>query len=222
MEEITNKYFDKSVKKTEELKEYKPLNFSEKEKCEIAEKNMRLIGYTAKKFNNCGISYDELVSIGQIGFAKALMSFDKNRKVSFSTFCINCIRNEILLNLRKEKKHMNNNVSLNKTLSTDKNGNELELEEILNFDDNSGCKSLEENVIADDDKKILMKALSDLKEKEKTVLIYRFGLLGKEKLTQNDIANMIGMSQANVSKIEKLALKKAKKQLRKHNYVHSI
>lgn len=196
--------------------------FTEKEKQMIAENNMELIGYTAKKFNTCGISYDELVSIGHVGFTKALNNFDKSREVTFSTFCIHCIRNEILFNLRKEKKHMLNNISLNKTLATDKNGNELELQEILDLDETLGVKSLEENVIAEDDKEILMKAIGDLKEKEKIVLIYRFGLDGKERLTQNQIAEMIGMSQANVSKIEKLALKKAKKQLKKHNYIDKL
>lgn len=203
-------------------KEKKPNKLTEEEKNIIAENNLELIGYTAKKFNNCGLSYDELISIGHIGFTKALNNFDKDRNVTFSTFCIHCIKNEILFNLRKEKKHLNNNISLNKTLATDKNGNELELGEILDVDSALGTKTLEENVIAEDDKKILLRAIDDLKEQEKMVLIYRFGLYGQEKLTQKQVANNIGMSQANVSKIEKSSLIKVAKLLKKHGYIRNI
>ena len=104
---------------------------SVEEKNRLAEENINVVYHVAKGFSNTGIDSEELISIGLLGYAKALESYRTNRNTKFSTYAINCIKNEILYILKKEKKHRVHNVSLNKVLSTDKNGNDLQLEEIL-------------------------------------------------------------------------------------------
>lgn len=183
------------------------LNKIEKEN--MAEENMLLVYYVVKMFQNSGIPHDELTSIAMVGYAKALNKFDTSRDVKFSTYAINCIKNEILFFLRKEKRHMKNNVSLNTILSLDKNGNDLQLEEIISDCDND-AKSLEDIIIDEDNKQFLNKALDKLSPKEKYIIIYRYGLDRGIVKTQKEIANNIGMSQANVSKIQKNALEKVK------------
>jgi len=179
----------------------------------IAEENLSLVFYVVKMFQNSGVSYDELVSIAMVGYAKALNAFDTERNVKFSTYAINCIKNEILFFLRKEKNHVKNNVSMNFILSTDKNGNNLSLEEtVSNIDQNE--KSLEENVVLTNDIEILMEALEELTDKERYIITYRYGLDNGVVKTQREIANVIGMSQANVSKIEKNILDKIRKILK--------
>lgn len=179
----------------------------------IAEENLSLVFYVVKMFQNSGVSYDELVSIAMVGYAKALNAFDTERNVKFSTYAINCIKNEILFFLRKEKNHVKNNVSMNFILSTDKNGNNLSLEEtVSNIDQNE--KSLEENVMLSSDIEILMASLEELTEKERYIITYRYGLDNGIVKTQREIADVIGMSQANVSKIEKNILEKIRKILK--------
>lgn len=183
------------------------------EKEVIATENYSLVFYVVKMFQNSGISYDELASIAIVGYAKALNAFDTERNVKFSTYAINCIRNEILFYLRKEKNHMLNNISLNTVLSMDKNGNNLSLEETVSNLDNHQT-SLEQDVLVSDDVKILNLALEHLTAKEKYIVTYRYGLDRGIIKTQKEIANHIGMSQANVSKMEKNILDKVKKILK--------
>jgi len=186
---------------------------TEEEKNQIAEDNYALMFYVVKMFQSSGIAYDELASIALIGYAKALNAFDKERGVKFSTYAINCIRNEILFFLRKEKGHMMNNVSMNIILSMDKNGNNLSLEDtVANL--NSPATLPEENVILSNEISMLMQALGHLNEKEKYIITYRYGLDKGVIKTQKEIANEIGMSQANVSKMEKNILDKVRLILR--------
>lgn len=182
---------------------------------EYAEQHMRLIPYVLKSFYNTNIPYDELQSVGTTGYTKALVNFDKNKGVKFSTYAINCIRNEVLFFLRKENKHMKNTTSLNTILATDKNGAQLELEEIVSIDELNG-KSLEDNILEDETRQILLKAIDELSEKEKLIIIYRFGLNKGIKKTQKALAEETNMSQANVSKIEEKAIKKLKGILKKY------
>ncbi|WCK56937.1 sigma-70 family RNA polymerase sigma factor (plasmid) [Aneurinibacillus sp. Ricciae_BoGa-3] len=191
------------------------------EKNQIAEENYSLVFYVVKMFQNSGVSYDELVSIAMVGYAKALNAFDTERNVKFSTYSINCIRNEILFFLRKEKGHMRNNVSLNTVLSIDKNGNNLSLEETVSTQDNDE-NSLEEDVMVADDVKFLTLALDHLTTKEKYIIINRYGLNGCDIQTQKEIANHIGMSQANVSKMEKSILDKVKRILKEQYNMEDI
>lgn len=183
------------------------------EKDTIAEDNYSLVFYVVKMFQSSGIAYDELVSIAMVGYAKALNAFDTERNVKFSTYSINCIRNEILFFLRKEKSHMKNNVSLNMILSMDKNGNNLSLEEtVSNLD--VKAKSVEEDILLADDIDTLRKTLVLLTPKEQYIVTYRYGLDRGVVKTQKEIANAIGMSQANVSKMEKNILDKVYKLLK--------
>ena len=188
------------------------------EKETMAEENYSLVFYVVKMFQNSGVAYDELVSIAMVGYAKALNAFDTERNVKFSTYAINCIKNEILFFLRKERNHMKNSFSMNTVLSTDKNGNSLSMEETVSNLDNDE-KSLEQDVLLNDEISILQKSLEFLTDKEKFIITYRYGLDRGIIKTQREIADTIGMSQANVSKIEKNILEKVKKILKDKYHV---
>lgn len=182
------------------------------EKEQLAEENSSLVFYVVKMFQGSGVSYDELVSVAMVGYAKALNTYDTKRNIKFSTYAINCIKNEVLFFLRKEKRHIKNSVSLSSVLSTDKNGNNLLLEEtVSNYDLQD--PSVEEKVITADDIEKLRKIVEELPEKERYIITYRFGLDGGIIKTQREIADDIGMSQANVSKIEKNTLDKIKQMM---------
>lgn len=194
---------------------------TEAEKNQLAEENYALVFYVVKMFRNSGVSYDELVSIASLGYAKALSAFDTERDVKFSTYAINCIRNEILFFLRKEKQHLKNSVSLNTVLAVDKNGNNLAIEDVVSSED-SAQKSLEDKITLKEDLETLLEALDCLNEKEKYIIIHRYGLYSEKVKTQKDIADAIGMSQANVSKMEKSILCKLQKVLKnKYNMVYT-
>jgi RNA polymerase sporulation-specific sigma factor len=194
------------------------LLLTKQEKETMAVENYSLVFYVVKMFQSSGVSYDELVSIAMVGYAKALNAFDTERNVKFSTYAINCIKNEILFFLRKERNHMKNAFSMNTVLSTDKNGNSLSMEEtVSNLDNNE--KSLEQDVLLNDEIGILQKSLEFLSEKERFIITYRYGLDRGIIKTQREIADTIGMSQANVSKIEKNILEKIKKILKDKYHV---
>lgn len=183
---------------------------TEEEKNTIAEENLLLVYYVVKMFQNSGVAYDELVSIAMVGYAKALNAYDTERETKFSTYSINCMRNEILFFLRKEKGHMQNNISMNTVLSMDKNGNNLSLEDTVS-NKNSNEASLEHDVLVSDEIRFLRMGLEHLTEKEKYIITYRYGLDRGIVKTQKEIANHIGMSQANVSKMEKNILDKIRR-----------
>jgi RNA polymerase sporulation-specific sigma factor len=196
-----------------EEEEYVKLPLTYEEKDRYARENDSLVFYVVKMFQNSSVDYDELVSIAMVGFAKALHAFDKNRNVKFSTYSINCIKNEILFFLRKERNHVKNSVSMNSVLSVDKNGNSLSLEDTVSTLDNDE-RSVEDGIVLSDEIKLLHSALQDLSEKEQYIITYRYGLDRGITKTQREIADAIGMSQANVSKIEKNILDKVKKILK--------
>lgn len=179
------------------------------EKDQIAAENFTLVYYVANNFRNTRIDLTELVSIGVVGYAKALNAYDTERSVKFSTFAINCIQNEILFFLRKEKKHMQNNISMNLILSTDKNGNSLNMEDIVS-EESGETRSLEEGAELSSDIDMMRMAIKDLSPKEQYIVTYRYGLDRGIIKTQSEIAKTIDMSQANVSKIEKNILEKMK------------
>ncbi|WCF11727.1 sigma-70 family RNA polymerase sigma factor (plasmid) [Paenibacillus thiaminolyticus] len=186
---------------------------TDEEKKQIAEENLSLVFYVVKMFNNSGVPYDELVSIAMVGYAKALNAFDTERNVKFSTYSINCIKNEILFFLRKERNHVRNSVSINSVLSTDKNGNSLSIEETVSGM-NKDERSLEDEIILTEDIDLLRQALSHLTEKEQFIITYRYGLDRGIIKTQREIADRIQMSQANVSKLEKNILEKIRRILK--------
>lgn len=195
---------------------------TEAQKNAIAEENFSLVFYVVKMFQNSGVSYDELVSIAMVGYAKALNAYDTERNVKFSTYSINCIKNEILFFLRKERNHVRNSVSMSSVLSMDKNGNSLSLEETVSGMDKDE-RSVEDGIVLSGDIELLHLALTDLTDKEQYIITYRYGLDRGIIKTQREIADAIGMSQANVSKIEKNILDKIKKILKdKYNMSEGI
>lgn len=176
---------------------------------QYSRENSSLVYFVVNSFSNTRVDTDELVSVASVGYTKALISYDTSRDVRFSTFAIRCIRNEILFFLRKEKKHLDKNISMNQILSTDKNGNELSIGDTIPNDEQNN--SVEKQVALLQDIEKMKEAMTELSENERYILTYRFGLDNGETKTQREISEIIGMSQANVSKIEKSVLVKLKK-----------
>lgn len=185
---------------------------TEEEKNQLAEENMRLVHYVANKFRNTKLMYDDLYGAALLGFTKALNAYDSERGAKFSTFAVNCMKNEIRFFLRKERRQSDNTVSYNLVLSQDKNGNDFELYDILRdkTDENS---DVQEAIIMEEDRKATLEAISKLSELEQYIINHRYGLNGCEFKTQKEIAEEVNMSQANVSKIQKNCIKKIKKYL---------
>ncbi len=187
----------------------------------MADNNYALVFYVVKMFNNSGIPYEELTSIAMVGYAKALKTYNKAKKVKFSTYAFNCIRNEILFFLRKETQHMKNDISLQKILSTDKNGNNLSLEQTVG-DLDLEVSSAEDKIMMQECLTCLESAVTLLSTKERYIITHRFGLGDCDELTQKEIADAIGMSQANVSKLEKNIMEKLKKLLSSKYKIKSL
>lgn len=182
------------------------LTHEEQEK--IANENYKLIHYVLKSFQNTGISYDELESVGDLGFSKALASFDKMKGIRFSTYAINCIKNEVLFFLRKEKKHLNV-VSFNKELLSDGKGNTFTLEDTLE-DTKFSEYGIDHDLLEEEQKSALLRAIKQLNSDEQYIMSYRYGICGLKAKTQKELATEMKMSQANVSKIQRNCLKKLK------------
>lgn len=174
--------------------------------------NEALVHFVAKKFQNTRIDHEELVDIAYLGFTKALNGYRKNREVKFSTYAHNCMYNEILFYLRKEKKHRENNVSLNNPVTTDKDGHVFDEESRISAVQD-GKRSLEEDAVVTQAIEFLNEIIDDLSETEQLIIKSRFGLKGAEIRTQKEIADEINMSQANISKLEKTIISKISKLL---------
>lgn len=186
-----------------------PLNPEEKDI--LAAKNIPLIHSIVKKFANTGIEYSELLSTGYVGYAKALDTYQKGKGVKFSTYAYRCIKNEILYFLRREKRHRDNDISLYKPISTDKNGNVMTVDSTISNID-MGDRSVEENVEMSETVKILLEIIdTHLNDNEAYIIKNRYGLGNIKPKTQKEIADEINMSQANVSKLEKGINDKIKK-----------
>ena len=186
------------------------------DKNRLAEENMSLVQYVVKRFTNTGIDYEELFSVALMGYVKAINGYNPTRltkqgkPIKFSTFAYRCIENEIFYFIRNDKKIKEKTVSLQTTLSTDKNGNTLELDSTLSTE-TQGELSLEEEVAKKEVLEILVRVIEeDLTHKEKLIIKHRFGI-GAENKTQNELAQMVNMSQANISKLEKNIMDKIKK-----------
>ncbi|GAI91117.1 unnamed protein product, partial [marine sediment metagenome] len=164
----------------------------------LIERNLRLVVYIARKFENTGINIEDLISIGTIGLIKAVNTFNPEKKIKLATYASRCIENEILMYLRRNNK-IRSEVSFDEPLNIDWDGNELLLSDVLGTDDDIITKDLEANV----DRKLLTKALTQLSEREKQIMELRFGLAGGEEKTQKDVADMLGISQSYISRLEK-------------------
>jgi RNA polymerase sigma-E/F/G factor len=170
----------------------------------------RLVVYIARKFENTGINIEDLISIGTIGLIKAVNTFNPEKKIKLATYASRCIENEILMYLRRNNK-IRSEVSFDEPLNIDWDGNELLLSDVLGTDDDIITKDLEANV----DRKLLTKALTQLSEREKQIMELRFGLAGGEEKTQKDVADMLGISQSYISRLEKRIIKRLRKEFNK-------
>jgi RNA polymerase sporulation-specific sigma factor len=176
----------------------------------LIERNLRLVVYIARKFENTGINIEDLVSIGTIGLIKAVNTFDPEKKIKLATYASRCIENEILMFLRRNNK-VRSEVSFDEPLNIDWDGNELLLSDVLGTENDTIYRNIEEQV----DRKLLKKALDKLTDREKTIMELRFGLQGGEEKTQKDVADMLGISQSYISRLEKRIIKRLRKEFNK-------
>ena len=176
----------------------------------LIEHNLRLVVYIAKKFDNTGVGVEDLISIGTIGLIKAVNSYDSGKNIKLATYASRCIENEILMYLRRNNK-TKMEVSIDEPLNVDWDGNELLLSDILGTDEDIIYKDLEHEV----DKKLLTRAMTILTDREKMIIELRFGINqkeGKEK-TQKEVADMLGISQSYISRLEKKIIKRLKREM---------
>ena len=170
--------------------------------------NLRLVVYISKKFESTGIGLEDLISIGTIGLIKAVRTFCPDKKIKLATYASRCIENEILMFLRKSTQQRNE-ISIDEPLNIDWDGNELLLSDILGTDDDIVNRNIENEV----DKELLLKEIDSLPPREKQIMVMRFGLSGKKELTQKQVADILGISQSYISRIEKRILNSIKENL---------
>lgn len=172
--------------------------------------NLRLVVYIAKKFESTGIGVEDLISIGTIGLIKAVNTFRPQKNIKLATYASRCIENEILMHLRKNQSHKHE-MSIDEPLNIDWDGNELLLSDILGTEPDSINRPIEDEA----EKNLLLRAIGQLDEREQMIMRLRFGLLGSEEKTQKEVADLIGISQSYISRLEKRIIKKLKKELEK-------
>lgn len=168
----------------------------------LIEHNLRLVVFLSKKYENNKMDLEDLVSIGTIGLIKGINTFKGDKNIKLATYCSRCIDNEILMHIRKNRKRYLD-VSLDESLSFDKEGNELTLKDVLGTDGDIVTKGLEEQ----DLKKIMLDEIDKLNDRDKEIMIKRYGLDGNEDLTQKEVASLLGISQSYISRIEKKVIK---------------
>lgn len=173
----------------------------------LVEKNLRLVVYIAKKFENSGVNIEDLISIGTIGLMKAINSFNLDKNIKLATYASRCIENEILMYLRKIQR-IKTEVSIDEPINIDGEGNDLSLVDILGSDNDTVYKEVEES----DNKKVLRKAIMSLNDREKMIMELRYGFEGKDELTQKEVADKLGISQSYISRIEKKVINRLKKE----------
>ena len=171
----------------------------------LIEHNLRLVVFLSKKYENTGVDLEDLVSIGTIGLIKGINTYKSDKNIKLATYASRCIDNEILMFLRKNKKRKGE-VSFEDGLSYDAEGNELHLEDILGTDANVVTQGIEN----ENDRKELYQEIEKLNERDKQIMILRYGLFGKEEKTQKEVASMLGISQSYISRIEKKVIKRLK------------
>lgn len=171
----------------------------------LIEHNLRLVVFLAKKYENTRVDLEDLVSIGTIGLIKGINTFSREKNIKLATYASRCIDNEILMYLRKTKK-MKTEVSIDASLSLDADGNELHLEDILGTDSDIVTKSIEQ----DAEKKWMIQEVMRLSPRDRDIIILRYGLLGHDELTQKEVADLLGISQSYISRIEKKVIKRLK------------
>lgn len=176
----------------------------------LIEHNLRLVVYIAKKFENTNVDIEDLISVGTIGLIKAVNSFDEAKQIKLATYASRCIENEILMHLRKVVK-TRNELSLDEPLNVDGEGNVLLLSDVLGTESDVIYKDLESDV----EKDILIASFNKLPPRERQIVKLRFGILGSPQKTQKEIADMFGISQSYISRLEKKVINKLKKEMSK-------
>ncbi|KYP81872.1 sporulation sigma factor SigE [Ferroacidibacillus organovorans] len=176
----------------------------------LIERNLRLVVYIARKFENTGIHIEDLVSIGTIGLIKAVNTFDVEKKIKLATYASRCIENEILMFLRRNSK-IRIEVSFDEPLNVDWDGNELLLSDVLGTESDTIYRDIEDQV----DRNLLYSALEKLTERERKIMEMRFGLTGEKDMTQKDVADLLGISQSYISRLEKRIIKRLRKEFHK-------
>ena len=174
----------------------------------LIEHNLRLVVYIAKKFESSGVGVEDLVSIGTIGLIKAINTFNPEKKIKLATYASRCIENEMLMHLRKIS-NIRSEVSIEEPLNTDWDGNELLLSDILGTDNDIISKNIEEET----DRKLLHDAIEKLSAREQNIMKLRFGLTSHGQKTQKEVADMLGISQSYISRLEKKILQRLKKEI---------
>lgn len=176
----------------------------------LIERNLRLVVYIARKFENTGVGVEDLISVGTIGLIKAVNTFDPEKKIKLATYASRCIENEILMYLRRNSK-VKAEISFYEPLNIDWDGNELLLSDILGTDNDIVYNLIEDEV----DKQLLFLAMKKLNDREKEIVRLRFGLNGRGEKTQKEVADMLGISQSYISRLEKRIIKRLKKEINK-------
>ena len=176
----------------------------------LIEHNLRLVAYIARRFENTGINIEDLISIGTIGLIKAVNTYRSDKNIKLATYASRCIENEILMHLRKTAPQKSE-VSFDEPLNTDWDGNELLLSDILGTDEDLVLKPIEDDV----DRQLLMDAVDKLTARERTIITLRFGLGGREEKTQKEVADLMGISQSYISRLEKRIIVRLKKEILK-------
>ena len=174
----------------------------------LIERNLRLVVYIARRFENTGVNIEDLISIGTIGLIKAIGTFNPGRNIKLATYASRCIENEILMFLRKKSSHRTE-VSIDEPLNTDWDGNELLLSDVLGTDGDEVIKPIEDDV----ERQLLMEAVGRLEDRERTIILMRFGLDGYEELTQKEVADLLGISQSYISRLEKRIILRLRREL---------
>ena len=176
----------------------------------LTDHNLRLVVYISRRFENTGVNLEDLISIGTIGLMKAINTFRSDKNIKLATYASRCIENEILMYLRKIS-NQRSEVSFDEPLNTDWDGNELLLSDILGTDDDEVCRPLED----DADRQMLKNAVDSLAEREKSIITLRFGLGGGRELTQKEVADMMGISQSYISRLEKRIIVRLRREMLK-------
>ena len=177
----------------------------------LIERNLRLVVYIAKRFDNTGINIEDLISIGTIGLIKAINTFRADKSIKLATYASKCIENEILMFIRKTA-GLRQEVSIDEPLNVDKDGNELLLSDILGSEEDSVFSSIE----LEEDRRTVRQALERLDRRERIIIELRFGLDGGKEHTQKEVADMLGISQSYISRLEKKIIKRLKKEIVKY------
>ncbi len=175
---------------------------------ELIEHNLRLVAYIARRFENTGVGIEDLISIGTIGLIKAINTYKSDKNIKLATYASRCIENEILMHLRKTS-NQKSEVSFDEPLGSDWDGNELLLSDVLGTDEDVVMRPIEEDV----DRALLREAIATLSEREREIITLRFGLGGRDELTQKEVADKMGISQSYISRLEKRIIGRLKKEI---------